>query len=32
MHVWPWMGLGAAVVLLILLFGTDWLAYSTHNR
>lgn len=25
MHVWPWMGLGAAVVLLILLFGTDWL-------
>ena len=25
MHVWPWMGLGAAVVILILLFGTNLL-------
>ena len=25
MHIWPWMGLGAAIVLLILLFATDWL-------
>ncbi len=25
MHIWPWMGLGAAIVLLILLFCTNWL-------
>lgn len=24
-YAWPWMGLGGAAVLLILLFGTDWL-------
>ena len=23
MHVWPWMGLGAAIVLIVLLFGTN---------
>lgn len=23
MHIWPWMGLGAAIVLLVLLFGTN---------
>ena len=23
MHIWPWMGLGSAVVLLIMLFATD---------
>lgn len=25
MTVWPWVGLGAAIVLLIVLFATDWL-------
>ena len=25
MTVWPWIGLGAAIVLLIVLFTTDWL-------
>ena len=25
MTVWPWMGLGAAIALLFLLFGTKWL-------
>lgn len=25
MTVWPWMGLGAAIVLLFLLFATNWL-------
>lgn len=25
MTVWPWIGLGAAIVLLIMLFTTDWL-------
>ena len=25
MTVWPWIGLGAAIVLLIVLFATDWL-------
>lgn len=29
MHVWPWMGLGAAVVLLIILFATDWMRSDT---
>lgn len=24
-HVWPWIGLGAAIVLLILIFCTDFL-------
>lgn len=25
MGIWPWMGAGAAIVLLIILFATDWL-------
>lgn len=25
MNVWPWIGLGFAVVILIIAFGTDWL-------
>lgn len=29
MHVWPWVGLGAAAVLLVLLFGTDWMRSRT---
>ena len=33
MHVWPWMGLGAAIVLLIILFATNWLRSDTSiNR
>ena len=28
-NIWPWMGLGAAVVVLILLFCTDWLRGDT---
>ena len=28
-NIWPWMGLGAAVVVLILLFFTDWLRGDT---
>ena len=29
MHIWPWIGLGAAIVLLILLFATNWLRSDT---
>ena len=29
MAVWPWIGLGAAIVLVILLFATDWLRNTT---
>ena len=29
MGIWPWMGLGAAVVLLIILFATDWMRSDT---
>lgn len=29
MMVWPWIGLGAAAVLTILLFATDWLRADT---
>lgn len=29
MTVWPWMGLGAAIVLLILLLATNWLRSDT---
>ena len=28
MMIWPWIGLGAAIVLLIILFATDWLRSS----
>ena len=28
-NIWPWMGLGGAVVVLILLFCTDWLRGDT---
>lgn len=29
MTVWPWIGLGAAIVIAILLFATDWLRSTT---
>lgn len=24
-NIWPWMGCGAAVIMIIMLFFTDWL-------
>ena len=31
-NIWPWMGLGAAVVMLILLFCTDWLRMDPGKK
>lgn len=31
-HVWPWMGLGAAIVMLILVFCTDFLRSDTNKQ
>lgn len=30
-HVWPWMGLGAAIVMLILIFGTNFLRSNLNK-